>query len=91
MDAKPKDVGAAKGAASPGGENDEEKLNKASGQMGHAGQGKQKAEFQPDASAGTDNELGMRGMSSSHSAKFWKESGYHVPTAQGQDHHPGKK
>lgn len=89
-DAKTKDVNAAKGSASPGGENNEEDLNTAKKQMGFVGPKKQKAEFQPNCND-NEGEAAMRGMSSSASEKFWKESGYKIPKKQGENHFGGKK
>ena len=83
----------ARAKAVVGGENDAEKLNTPSEQNASKkkGPGKSRMEPQPDASAGTDNPLGMRGMSSAGSAKFWKESGYKVPTGANEGHFGGKK
>ena len=77
LSASPKDVGAAKGSADPG---DEDNLGMDSKDKQMPG-GSSKAPVTNESASDNDSGLAMRGMSSSIAAKLWPK-GKQAPTSQ---------
>lgn len=64
-------------------------MDRAEEKIGSGPKGNKKVITQPSGSD-DDGALAKRGMSSEAGAKFWKQSGYKVPTDVHGKHHPGK-
>ena len=75
----------------PKGRESLDQKSRAEEKIGSGPHGKTKVVTQPKPGDGRDESLAKRGMSSEAGAKFWKESGYKVPTDVHGHHHPGKK
>jgi hypothetical protein len=84
---KGKDVGAAKGEASPGSDNSA--MDKSMKDMQQKGPKGSKPVINESASPG-DNSMAQRGMTSDEAEKHWKGTGYKVPMSQADDHRSKK-
>ena len=73
----------------PKGRGSLDQKDRAEEKIGSGPHGKRKPITQPSGSD-QDGGLSKRGMTSEMGAKFWKESGYKVPTDVHGKHHPGK-
>ena len=66
------------------------KMTRPDEKIGSGSHAREKVITQPSGSD-EDSALAQRGMSSEIGAKFWKGSGYKVPSDVHGHHHPGKK